>query len=96
MEKTIIQVSLEDLTAVVNSIIAKDKIDITLAKPQLVKYEAEKLYGKQRILKWIKAGLLKPVSQNGKNSKIYFSHKKIIELSQKSFHHLNFLNNETF
>lgn len=96
MENTIIQCSLEDLTALVHSIIARDKVDITLSKPQLSRLESERLYGEQRVTKWIKAGLLKPVSQNGKNSKIYFSHKKIIELSQKSFHHLNFLNNETF
>ncbi|MDM1049501.1 hypothetical protein [Sphingobacterium hotanense] len=91
MEKTVFQLTLQDLTAVVNSIIAKDKIDITLSKPQLSRLEAERLYGEQRIKKWIKAGLLKPVSQNGKNSRIYFSHKKIIDLSQKSFHHLNHL-----
>lgn len=91
MEVYNITLSLEDLKQLVTTIIAKDKVDKTLSKPQLVKYEAEKLYGKQRILKWIKAGLLKPVCQNGKNSKIYFSHKKIIELIEKSFHYLNYL-----
>lgn len=95
MEQTIIHASLEDLKALVHMVIAKDKVDITLSKPQLSRLEAERLYGEQRVTKWIKAKLLKPVSQNGKNSKIYFSHKKIIELSEKSFHHLNHLDHET-
>lgn len=91
MEKYNITLTIDELKELVTTIIALDKVDKTLAKPQLTKLEAERLYGSQRVSKWIKAGLLKPVSQNGKGSKIYFSHKKIIDLSMKSFHHLNFL-----
>lgn len=91
MESYNITLTLDDLKYLVTTIIAMDKVEKTLSKPQLSKLEAERLYGEQRVTKWIKAGLLKSDSQNGKNSKIYYSHKKIIELSLKSFHHLNYL-----
>ena len=91
MENYTITLTLDELKELITTIISLDKVDKALSKPQLTKLEAERLYGDQRVNKWIKAGLLKPVSQNGKGSKIYFSHKKINDLSMKSFHHLNFL-----
>lgn len=64
-------------------------VNKTLAKPQLTFKEATDLYGQLRIKKWISAGLLKPISQNGKGSKVYYQHKKIIQLSEQSRTNLN-------
>lgn len=82
-------ISVQDLKAVIISIMADEKLLKVMQRPQLILTEACHLYGDNRIKKYIKAGLLKPVSQNGKGSAIYYSHKKIIELTQMSFHHLN-------
>lgn len=69
--------------------VAEYLVNKTLAKPQLTFSEACQFYGDNRVRKWIKSGLLKPDSQNGKRSAIYYSHKKIIELSKQSRHNLN-------
>ena len=89
MEDTIVQLSLSDLRAVVISMVSDERIDKVTSKPQLTFTEACSLYGDVRIRKFIKSGLLKPVSQNGKGSKTYYSHKKITQLIQNSYHHLN-------
>ncbi|MCY4781465.1 hypothetical protein ORI89_17545 [Sphingobacterium sp. UT-1RO-CII-1] len=84
-----ITISLQDLKAVITSIISDERIDKILQRPQLSFTESCRLYGEHRIRKYIKSGLLKPASKNGSGSITYYSHKKIIELTQKSFHHLN-------
>ena len=88
MENTIIQISLVDLTALVHSLISDQRIDKALSKPQLTFKEACELYGEVRVRKYNKSELLKPVSQNGKGSKIYYSHKKLNQLIQNSYNHL--------
>lgn len=89
MEDNIVQISLSDLKAIVYSMVSDHKIDKITSKLQLTFTEACELYGDNRIRKFIKSGLLKPISQNGKGSKVYYSHKKIIQLTQNSYHHLN-------
>lgn len=59
-------------------------VNKTLAKPQLTYKEAIELYGQSRVKDWISAKLLKPVSQNGRGAKVYYSHKAIIKLSEQS------------
>lgn len=76
----------EDIRNIVTETIALYKIDDFLAKPQLTYREACDHYGVNRVKRWIKHGLLKVESQNGKGSKKYYSHKKIIQLS-KEWHH---------
>jgi len=88
MENTIIQLELNDLKALVHSLISDERIDKVTSKPQLTFKEACELYGEIRIRKYIKSELLKPVSQNGKGSRVYYSHKKITQLIQNSYHHL--------
>ncbi|MFD2599870.1 hypothetical protein ACFSQ3_13010 [Sphingobacterium corticis] len=63
--------------------IAEYLVNKTLSKPQLTQREASELYGEQRVGKWIRAGLLKPASQNGRGTKTYYDHKKIIKLSNE-------------
>jgi len=88
MEDKVIQVSLSDLRAVVISMVSDEKLNKITSKPQLIFKEACELYGENRIRKYIKSGLLKPVSQNGKGSCKYYSQKKINELIQNSYNHL--------
>lgn len=71
-------ISLED--------VAELLVNKTLAKPQLTQKEAFEFYGKERVSRWIKHSLLKPICQNGKGSKIYYDHLVIIKLSRE-FHH---------
>ncbi|OYD42279.1 hypothetical protein [Sphingobacterium cellulitidis] len=78
----------EDIRTIVIETISLYKQDEVLAKPQLIFKEACKYYGEIRVRKWIKSGLLKPQSQNGKGSKKYYSHKQIIKLSQEFRHYL--------
>ena len=88
MDNQIIQIKLDDLKALVNSMISEEKIKEMQAKPQLTFTEACALYGEHRIRKFIKSKLLKPASQNGKGSKIYYDHFKIIQLVNNSYHYL--------
>ncbi|WP_313266498.1 hypothetical protein [Sphingobacterium sp.] len=80
----------EQLKEIIIGAIATYKIDETLAKPQLTISEAKRYYDITRVNKWIKSGALKPESQNGKGSKVYYSHKRIIELSKQWRHDLNY------
>ncbi|NGM63561.1 hypothetical protein G5B30_16755 [Sphingobacterium sp. SGG-5] len=66
--------------------IAEYLVNKTLAKPQLTKKEACMYYGAQRVKFWLKHRLLKPESQNGKNTTIYYNHKDIIKLSREWYH----------
>ncbi|MEI2271810.1 hypothetical protein OHD16_06615 [Sphingobacterium sp. ML3W] len=79
----------EQIKQIIIETIATYKIDEVLAKNQLTFTEGCKYYGPNRFRKWIKSGLLKPESQNGKTNKVYYSHKKIIQLSKQWRHDLN-------
>lgn len=58
-----------------------------LKKPQLTAREICNLYGKERFLRWKKFNLLKPISQNGKGSKVYYLHSVVLKLSIESHHY---------
>lgn len=81
-----ITTTVDDLRAVVSAIMADAKIEKLLKNPQLILSEAQAIYGENRINEYIKRGMLKPVSQNGKGAKKYYSHKRIIYLTTQSFH----------
>jgi len=83
--------SREDIKQIVIETIALYKQDEVLGKPQLIFKEACKYYGEIRVRKWIKSGLLKPASQNGKGGKKYYSHKRIIQLSEEHHNYLGSL-----
>lgn len=91
MEDTLLKISLSDLRAVMVSLMSDERIEKLTNRPQLSFKEACELYDEVRIRKYIKSGLLKPISQNGKGSKVYYSHKRIIELTQNNYHHLKSL-----
>lgn len=80
------RIEIDDLRAVLTSIIADEKTNQSLDKPQLTFTEACKLYGGTRIRKYIKSGLLKTAAQNGRGTAKYYCHKRIIWLTQQSFH----------
>ncbi|MGJ1362933.1 hypothetical protein [Sphingobacterium spiritivorum] len=84
----IIQLQESQLKHLVTEIIGEIKEKATLSRPQLTQTEAFDLYDAYRVKKWIKAGLLRPESQNGKGSKVYYSHARIRELSRQSRHNL--------
>jgi len=78
--------TVQQIKMIVKETIAQLKIDECLAKPQLTAGEAGKYYGKSRVNFWVKKGLLRPICQNGKGSKIYYRHQDIIKLSELNFH----------
>ena len=89
MEQVLNVFSFDQLQDAVRLVLREKELDNFLAKPQINRTELLKYYGAERSRKWLKANLLKPISQNGKGSKVYYDHKKVIELSKSSFHHLN-------
>ena len=69
-------------------------VNKTLSKPQLTYREAVEYYGQSRVKDWISSKLLKPISQNGKGAKVYYSHKVIIKLSEQSRTNLKTIANQ--
>ncbi|MGJ1420456.1 hypothetical protein ACR79T_12585 [Sphingobacterium spiritivorum] len=92
-DKGEITINYEDFLSIVKEVallqIANASIDEAMSKPQMNMTEAYRYFEMSRVNKWIKAGLLKPTSQNGKGAKKYLSTKKMIELSLKSYHCLD-------
>lgn len=81
----------DDIKQIIIDTIAIYRLDEVLSKPQLIFKEACKYYGEIRVRKWIKSGLLKPISQNGKGGKKFYSHKRIIQLSEEHHNYLGSL-----
>lgn len=86
IENGIIKLTHQEFDLLVKTAITTYLTEKNLEKIQLSQKEAFRIYGEQRVKFWIKNGLLKAVSQNGKGHKIYYDHKKIIKLSRESYH----------
>lgn len=89
MEEEVFYLTREQLKDIIKESIFEYHQNELLKKPQLTTREISELYGAERLKKWKKFKLIKPISTNGKGSKIYYSHANVIKLSKESHHYLN-------